>query len=99
LFVGKQVGVTLACMLAVATGIASLPPGVGWMRLHGVAILTGIGFTMSLFIGTLAFPDSSQDVATRLGVLTGSVVSAVAGFIWLRWLAPVAVVDPRRRRD
>lgn len=83
LFFGKQLGVTLACWLAVRTGIAQLPTGSSWRTLHGVAIITGIGFTMSLFIGSLAFASGDYDKAVRLGVLTGSALSAIIGCIWL----------------
>lgn len=83
LFVGKQLGVFAACWLAVRSGIAQLPAGSSWRTLHGVAIITGIGFTMSLFVGALAFPGGEHDTAVRLGVLTGSALSAVVGCAWL----------------
>jgi NhaA family Na+:H+ antiporter len=83
LFFGKQLGVTLACWLAVRSGIAQLPTGSSWTTLHGVAIITGIGFTMSLFIGSLAFTSGQYDTAVRLGVLTGSALSALVGCTWL----------------
>ncbi|MBM4231760.1 MAG: Na+/H+ antiporter NhaA [Gammaproteobacteria bacterium] len=85
LFIGKQVGVFIACWLAVRFGLAQLPAGSNWTSLHGVAILTGIGFTMSLFVGSLAFPVGEYDTAVRLGVLTGSMLSAIVGCSWL-WL-------------
>ena len=83
LFLGKQFGVFACCWLAVRLGYAQLPSGARWASLYGVAILTGIGFTMSLFIGSLAFAPGSQDTAVRLGVLTGSALSAVAGCAWI----------------
>ncbi len=83
LFIGKQVGVYLAVWLAVRSGLARLPAGASWTQLYGVAVLTGIGFTMSLFIGTLAFPDPAHTVAVRLGVLTGSIASALVGYLLL----------------
>jgi len=83
LFFGKQLGVTLACWLAVRSGIAQPPTGSSWITLHGVAIITGIGFTMSLFIGSLAFTSGEYDTAVRLGVLTGSALSALVGCAWL----------------
>lgn len=83
LFVGKQMGVFLACWLAVRLGYAQLPTGATWASLYGVAIITGIGFTMSLFIGALAFEPGTHDTAIRLGVLTGSALSAVVGCLWL----------------
>jgi NhaA family Na+:H+ antiporter len=86
LFVGKQLGVFLFCWLAVRFGYAQLPSGASWRSLYGVAIITGIGFTMSLFIGALAFDPGTHDTAIRLGVLTGSALSAVVGCVWL-WAA------------
>ncbi|MEO1250912.1 MAG: Na+/H+ antiporter NhaA [Pseudomonadota bacterium] len=79
LFVGKPVGVLLMSFLAVRTGLARLPKDVGWMELAGVAWLTGVGFTMSLFIGGLAFDDAARLNEVRLGVLVGSAASAAAG--------------------
>ena len=93
LFLGKQFGVFLACRIAVALGFAQLPAGATWRSLYGVAIITGIGFTMSLFIGSLAFPDGTQDTAMRIGVLTGSLLSAVVGCLWL--LAQRSPAAPR----
>jgi Na+:H+ antiporter, NhaA family len=84
LFVGKLVGVTSITWLAVRLGLGALPPGVGWSQFIGLAFLTGVGFTMSLFIGTLAFPDTTYEVAVRVGVLTGSILSATCGYLWLR---------------
>jgi len=83
LFFGKQFGVFAACWLAVRIGVAQLPTGSTWRSLHGVAILTGIGFTMSLFVGALAFPDGAYQTEVRLGVLTGSALSALGGCAWL----------------
>lgn len=83
LFFGKQLGVFVACWIAVRSGIARLPAGSNWAALHGVAIITGIGFTMSLFVGSLAFPGGDYDTAVRLGVLSGSALSAVVGCLWL----------------
>ncbi len=66
--------------------LAKLPDGMGWLAVYGVALLAGIGFTMSLFIGTLAFEQGNFEhtVATRVGVLTGSLLSAIAGFTVLK---------------
>jgi NhaA family Na+:H+ antiporter len=83
LFVGKQVGVMLAIGLALALGIGTMPAGATLRQVHGMAVLTGIGFTMSLFIGTLAFENPAYDIAIRLGVLCGSLVSAVVGIALL----------------
>ena len=85
LFVGKQIGIMLGAGLLIVLGVARLPQGATWRGLYGVAILGGIGFTMSLFIGTLAFPDdATREAEVRLGVLAGSILSAVAGWLVLR---------------
>lgn len=87
LFVGKQLGVFLLCLLAIRLGIARLPEGASWGSLYGVAILSGVGFTMSLFIDTLAFQnlpaDTVFDFDARLGILLGSLASGVLGYIVL----------------
>jgi NhaA family Na+:H+ antiporter len=82
LFVGKQVGVFGAAWLASTLKIGQRPTGATWLELYGVSLLCGVGFTMSLFIGVLAFPgaiDSPQQVEVKLGVLAGSFLSAIAG--------------------
>jgi NhaA family Na+:H+ antiporter len=85
LFVGKQIGVFLAAVLAIRSGIAVLPEGSNWTQLYGVGLLCGIGFTMSLFIGNLAFPGAQHLIdEVKVGVLLGSVVAAIAGVILLR---------------
>ncbi len=84
LFCGKQVGVAAASALAVSCRICRLPDGVSWPQFYGMAILTGVGFTMSLFIGGLAFSHADIQTATRLGVLTGSLLSAITGYALLR---------------
>jgi NhaA family Na+:H+ antiporter len=83
LFLGKQLGVFAFCWAAVRFGLANLPSGATWMSLYGVAIMTGIGFTMSLFVGSLAFVPGPHDAAIRLGVLAGSALSALVGCTWL----------------
>ncbi len=86
LFVGKQVGVFLTCALLIGLGLARLPTGVNWAALYGVSVLTGIGFTMSLFIGSLAFESAGYGyhAGVRAGVLIGSLLSAVLGYLVLR---------------
>jgi len=84
LFLGKQAGIFLSIRLAVATGLAARPAGARWSQIWGMALLCGIGFTMSLFIGGLAFVDPALIDAVRIGVLGGSLISALAGFIVLR---------------
>ncbi len=89
LFVGKQVGVFLAALAVIRLGWAELPMYATWRQVYGVALLCGIGFTMSLFIGLLAFPDSpALQNELKLGVLLGSVVSAVAGAMLLTRSGP-----------
>ncbi|QDU84392.1 Na(+)/H(+) antiporter NhaA [Planctomycetes bacterium Pla163] len=80
LVLGKPFGITLAALVVVGLGLASLPRGVNWGMIIGAGVLSGTGFTMSLFIGSLAFPDGSPlvDIA-RTGILVGSAVSIVAG--------------------
>jgi len=84
LFVGKAVGIFGATWIAVMGGVSAKPEGATWLQILGVAMLGGIGFTMSLFIGMLAFPDPAQAAQLRLGVLAGSLISAVAGYLVLR---------------
>jgi Na+:H+ antiporter, NhaA family len=88
LFIGKQLGIFASTWAAVRLGFGDLPAGAGWRQVYGVAILGGIGFTMSLFIGTLAFPDPAYAAPVRVGVLLGSFASAFAGYGLLRWSAP-----------
>ncbi len=85
LFAGKQIGIFGVSWLAVRLRIAKLPDGVTWLHIYGVATLAGIGFTMSLFIGMLAFPDSSLYAQTKIGVLLGSALSAGWGIIVFRY--------------
>lgn len=85
LFVGKQAGIMLAVGVPIALGWVAMPAGGSWRTLYGVSILAGIGFTMSLFIGNLAFADALHDTQVRLGVLAGSLLSAVMGYLVLRF--------------
>ncbi len=87
LFLGKPIGIFLFSRVAIAAGIADRPDGTSWAQLFGVAILGGIGFTMSLFIGTLAFSDPLFAAEVRIGVLVGSLLSAIAGYQLLRRLS------------
>lgn len=88
LFLGKPIGILGATWLAWRSGIAQLPPGTNWSQLAGIAWLGGIGFTMSLFIGSLAFPDPVHSGYIRIGVLGGSILSAIAGFVVLARALP-----------
>lgn len=83
LFVGKQAGVFVFAWLAIRLRIATLPVGSTWAQLYGVSLLCGIGFTMSLFIGLLAFSDPLLQDEVKIGVLTGSLVSALVGVLLL----------------
>jgi NhaA family Na+:H+ antiporter len=87
LFLGKQLGVMAVAVIGATLGLFRLPDRVTWIHMYGASVLTGIGFTMSLFIGTLAFAGPEAAAPLRLGVLAGSILSAVLGFVVLR-LAP-----------
>jgi Na+:H+ antiporter, NhaA family len=90
LFLGKQLGIFGALWLAVRSGLAPRPSQTNWRQLYGAALLCGIGFTMSLFIGALAFPgDHLRIDEAKIGTLAGSLLSAVAGYIVLRLAPPV----------
>ena len=103
LVVGKPLGIGLAAWLAVRSGRALLPTGVTWRHVHGAAWLGGIGFTMSLFIGGLAFADEAQLGAAKLGILGASALAGLGGWLLLRGAgatAPLPVHDeaaPARR--
>ena len=84
LVLGKQIGVFAASWLAVKLGLCRLPHQVSWLALYGVSLLTGIGFTMSLFIGTLAFDEPAYATRIRVGVFVGSILSGLFGFLLLR---------------
>jgi NhaA family Na+:H+ antiporter len=86
LFVGKQLGIMAACWLAARFGLAALPRDTGWGLLYGVSLLCGIGFTMSLFIASLAFEAGGGDYLglERIGILTGSLIAGTAGYLVLR---------------
>jgi Na+:H+ antiporter, NhaA family len=99
LFVGKQIGVFGFSWLAIRLNWADLPARASWAQLYGTALLCGIGFTMSLFIGLLAFEDAALQDAAKLGVLTGSLLSGAAGFLILRFSkgeAPAPALEPVR---
>jgi NhaA family Na+:H+ antiporter len=85
LFIGKQVGIFGSVWGCVKLGLAARPRDASWLQIYGVALLCGIGFTMSLFIGGLAFTDAMQGDAVKIGVLMGSILSAVAGYLLLRF--------------
>lgn len=85
LFLGKQAGVFGATAAIIGTKLARRPTGASWAELYGVSLLCGVGFTMSLFIGALAFTDDAQSAEVRLGVLMGTILSSAAGMAVLAW--------------
>jgi Na+:H+ antiporter, NhaA family len=90
LFLGKQFGIFAAVWLAVKAGLSEKPRGTRWRQIYGASILCGIGFTMSLFIGALAFPGNAELVdQAKVGILTGSILSAIAGYAVLRLTATI----------
>ena len=97
LFLGKQAGVLAAAWLASALKIGARPSGASWMQVYGVSLLCGVGFTMSLFIGVLAFPgavDSPEQIEVKLGVIGGSILSAVAAAVVLALAGRGREADP-----
>lgn len=84
LFFGKQIGIMAVTALCVITKICKLPKGVKWSQYYAMSLITGIGFTMSLFIGTLAFDSLDNQTFVRLGVITGSLLSGITGYLLLR---------------
>ena len=89
LFLGKQIGILGSVWIAHKTGFAAKPGWSSWPQIYGVSLLAGIGFTMSLFIGGLAFPGNEALAdEVKIGVLAGSVLSAVAGYLVLRFAPP-----------
>lgn len=84
LVVGKQIGIFGFALAAVKTGLASMPQGVNWVQFYALSCIAGIGFTMSLFIGNLAFESAQQLTQVKIGVLSGSLISALLGMGILR---------------
>jgi NhaA family Na+:H+ antiporter len=95
LLVGKTVGVFSFTWLAIVLGAGSRPEGSSWPQVLGVAVLAGIGFTMSLFIGMLAFPGPEKAADIRIGVLAGSIVAALVGYLILKYARPAPVLSGR----
>lgn len=97
LFLGKQIGVFLTTFAAVKLDWADCPEDASWLQVYGVALICGVGFTMSLFVGLLAFPTSIQDQdAVKVGVLAGSLASAICGFFVL-WNSKNSAPIPQDR--
>jgi NhaA family Na+:H+ antiporter len=80
LFVGKQVGIAASCWALIRSGLGAMPSQATWRQLYGVSLLCGIGFTMSLFIATLAFEQGDTLTPAKIGVLTGSLISGIVGY-------------------
>jgi NhaA family Na+:H+ antiporter len=93
LILGKQIGVFGATYVTVRMGFARLPQGVTWAHIYGLSCLAGIGFTMSLFIGGLSFSDAEMMNQVRLGVLSGSIISAILGYVVLMATTSKPAVD------
>lgn len=84
LFIGKQVGIMLMTWAIIKAGMASLPTGTDFKQIYGVSLLCGVGFTMSLFISGLAFGGVTEGFDPRLGIILGSIISGVAGYLLLK---------------
>jgi NhaA family Na+:H+ antiporter len=97
LVLGKPLGVFGAAWLAVRLRLAQRPAGVAWRALFGVSLLTGIGFTMSIFIATLAFDTAALLDSAKLGILLASVVAGVVGYVVLRRATAIRVPDVASR--
>ncbi len=89
LFVGKQVGIFAATYAAVRLGLSPVPGNASWVKVYGVCVVAGIGFTVALFIAGLAFPDPRLLDQAKVGILLGSALSGIMGFVMLRMTAPV----------
>jgi NhaA family Na+:H+ antiporter len=95
LLIGKPIGITLFSWLAVRSGLAILPRGVNWGALAATGLLAGIGFTVALFITSLAFTDPGQIAGAKLGILSGSALATVLGLLVLhRSLPKTSQIDP-----
>ncbi len=94
LFIGKQLGIFVLCLLAIKIGLARLPEGASLGSLYGVSILCGVGFTMSLFVASLAFehatPEADLIFDERLGIILGSLLSGICGYVVLHLTLPKA---------
>lgn len=84
LFFGKQIGIMLISFLVVSLKICVLPSHITWKQYYGMSIIMGIGFTMSLFVGSLSFDNATHLIITRVGVIVGSMLSGVCGYFFLK---------------
>uniref|UniRef100_UPI00359406E6 Na+/H+ antiporter NhaA n=1 Tax=Persicitalea sp. TaxID=3100273 RepID=UPI00359406E6 len=83
LFLGKPLGIVLFSWGVVKSGGAKLPAGLKWRHIFGLGFTAGIGFTMSIFIASLSFPDAVQQSSAKLAIMVGTVLSGVVGLLWL----------------
>lgn len=83
LFLGKPLGIFITCFISTRLKIATLPQGVSWAQIFGIALVAGIGFTMSLFVSNLSFSDPSLQIYSKSGILIGSLLSGVLGYFFL----------------
>lgn len=94
LVIGKPLGITLLCFLAVTVGICKLPLDLNWRHVFGAGLLGGIGFTMSIFITNLAFIDQAQVVnASKMAILLASLTAGILGFAWLKIFGKPVATD------
>ncbi len=94
LLLGKPAGILLVCFLAVKAGIGVLPGDISWKQLSGMGLIAGIGFTMSIFIAALAFPQPEVQLIAKLAVIGASLISGIAGFIYLKMLGNAKQKSP-----
>ena len=95
LILGKPLGVTFLCFVAVVSGICRLPPDLNWRHISGAGILGGIGFTMSIFITNLAFVENTKTTnASKMAILLASLIAGTIGFIWLKLLGKPEETKP-----
>jgi NhaA family Na+:H+ antiporter len=95
LVLGKPLGIMLFAWLSVRTGLAELPSGIGWGAVHGASWLAGIGFTMSLFVAGLAFPDGGLVDEAKVGIFAASLLAGAGGWVLLRRALPAPAAAPR----
>lgn len=99
LFLGKQIGIVTAVWAGARLGAAQLPQGVTWLQIYGVSIVAGIGFTMSLFVTTLAFTDPNIVASAKLAILVASLLSGITGLFILRTATTPSKNAPARTKS